>query len=30
MDLTILFVGLLIGIGVPLRNKTIRAYRKRK
>mgnify|MGYP007011666224 CR=1 FL=1 len=30
MDLTILFVGLLIGIGVPLRNKAIRAYRKRK
>ncbi len=30
MDLTIVLVGLLIGVGVPIRNKVIRKYRKRK
>lgn len=30
MDLTIVLVGLLIGVGVPLRNKMIREYRKKK
>jgi hypothetical protein len=30
MDLTIVLVGLLIGVGVPLRNKVIREYRKKK
>lgn len=30
MDLTIVLVGLLIGVGVPLRNKMIREYRKRR
>ncbi len=30
MDLTVLIVGLLIGIGIPLRNKAVREYRKKK
>lgn len=30
MDLTILIVVLLIGIGVPTRNKLIRKYREKK
>lgn len=29
MDFTILIVGLLIGIGIPLRNKAIKEYRKK-
>lgn len=29
MDFTILIVGLLIGLGIPLRNKAIREYRKK-
>ena len=28
MDFTVLFVGLLIGVGIPLRNKAIKEYRK--
>ncbi len=30
MDFTVLIVGLLIGIGIPLRNKAIKEYRKKK
>lgn len=30
MELTILFVGLLIGVGIPLRNKVIRKHRENK
>lgn len=30
MDLTVLFVGLLLGIGIPVRNKIIKQYRKNK
>lgn len=30
MDFTILFVGLLLGIGIPVRNKIIKQYRKNK
>lgn len=29
MDLTVLIVGLLIGVGIPLRNKAVREYRKK-
>ena len=30
MDFTVLIVGLLIGIGIPLRNKAAREYRKKR
>lgn len=30
MDFTVLLVGLLIGIGIPIRNKAIKEYRKRR
>lgn len=30
MDLTVLFVVILIGLGVPLRNRFIRKFRKEK
>ncbi len=30
MDLTIVLVGLLIGVGIPIRNKIIREYRSKK
>jgi len=30
MDFTVLIVGLLIGIGIPIRNKAIKEYRKKK
>ena len=30
MDFTILMVALLLGVGIPTRNKAIRAYRQRK
>ena len=30
MDFTVLFVVLLLGVGIPLRNKTIKEYRKKK
>ncbi|SFH06069.1 hypothetical protein [Enterocloster clostridioformis] len=30
MDFTVLIVGLLIGIGIPLRNKAIKEYRKKR
>ena len=30
MDLTILFVVIMIGVGVPLRNKMIRKYRENR
>lgn len=30
MDLTVVAIGLLLGIGIPLRNKAIREYRKKK
>ncbi len=30
MDLTILVVGLILGVGIPLRNKVIKEYRKNK
>ncbi len=30
MDFTVLFVGLLIGVGIPLRNKAIKEYRKKR
>ncbi len=30
MDLTILVVVLILGIGIPLRNKAIKEYRKNK
>ena len=30
MDLTVLIVGLLIGIGIPLRNKAVREYQKKR
>ena len=30
MDFTVLIVGLLIGIGIPLRNKAIKGYRKKR
>lgn len=29
MDFTVLIVGLFIGIGIPLRNKAIKEYRKK-
>ena len=29
MDFTIIIVGLLIGVGIPLRNKAIKEYRKK-
>ena len=29
MDFTVLIVGLLIGVGIPLRNKVIKEYRKK-
>ncbi len=29
MDFTVLIVGLLIGIGIPLRNKAIKEYREK-
>lgn len=28
MDFTVIIVGLLIGVGIPLRNKAIKEYRK--
>ncbi|VIG69987.1 Uncharacterised protein [Clostridioides difficile] len=28
MELTIVFIGLLIGVGIPLRNKRIKKYRE--
>ena len=30
MDFTVLFVGLLIGVGIPLRNKATKEYRKKR
>ncbi len=30
MDFTVLIVGLMIGIGIPIRNKAIKEYRKKK
>lgn len=30
MDFTVLFVALLLGVGIPLRNKAIKEYRKKK
>lgn len=30
MDLTILAIGLLLGIGIPLRNRAIKKHRKNK
>lgn len=30
MDFTVLIVGLMLGIGIPLRNKAIKEYRKKK
>ena len=30
MDFTVLIVGLLIGIGIPLRNKAVRRFRKKR
>lgn len=30
MDLTILVVVLILGVGIPLRNKAIKEYRKNK
>jgi hypothetical protein len=30
MDFTIIIVGLLIGVGIPLRNKAIKEYRKKR
>jgi len=30
MDFTVLIVGLLIGIGIPLRNKAIKEYREKR
>ncbi len=30
MDFTILFVGLLIGVGIPLRNKAIKEYKRKR
>ena len=30
MDFTVLFVVLLLGVGIPLRNKAIKEYRKKK
>lgn len=30
MDFTVLIVGLLIGVGIPLRNKVIKEYRKKQ
>lgn len=30
MDLTILVVGLILGVGIPLRNKVIKEHRKNK
>ena len=29
MDFTVIIVGLLIGVGIPLRNKAIKQYRKK-
>ena len=30
MDFTVLITGLLIGVGIPLRNKAIKEYRKKR
>ena len=30
MDFTVLIVGLFIGVGIPLRNKVIKEYRKKR
>lgn len=30
MDFTVLIVGLMIGLGIPLRNKAIKEYRRKK
>lgn len=30
MDFTVLFVVLLLGVGIPLRNKAIKEYRKKR
>lgn len=30
MDLTILVAGLILGVGIPLRNKAIKEHRKNK
>lgn len=30
MDFTVIIVGLLIGIGIPLRNKAIKEHRKKR
>lgn len=30
MDFTVIIVGLLIGVGIPLRNRAIREYRKKR
>lgn len=30
MDFTVIIVGLLIGVGIPLRNKAVKKYRKRR
>lgn len=30
MDFTVLFVALVISFGIPLRNKAIKGYRKKK
>lgn len=30
MDFTVIIVGLLIGVGIPLRNKAIKEYRKKR
>ena len=30
MDFTVLFVVLLLGVGIPLRNKVIKEYRKKR
>ena len=30
MDFTVLFVALMISFGIPLRNKAIKEYRKKK
>jgi hypothetical protein len=30
MDFTVLIVGLLIGVGIPIRNKVIKEYRKKR
>lgn len=30
MDLTIIVVGLILGVGIPVRNQVIKKWRKRK